>query len=235
MISKKRALGVIGLLLLTGCNDPHHMVLPTDANAIDASTREHLQKLPADERDLVARYMVRHLIGNSSPIPPGTTVAEAITEQRGVDQRLAQREQEEAALKASVEKEQADARAKLDAAVAVVLVSKQYTPADVWAGRYSAKTEFTVAYSNKSDRPIAGVKGTLVFRNLFGDPIKRLGIAMTDAIDVGKTLVWEGSADYNQFEKEDSELAFTPAEKMKIAFEPSVVLFADGTRLTVDK
>lgn len=45
-----------------------------------------------------------------------------------------------------------------------------------------------------------------------------------------KTLVWERSADWNQFEKEGSELAFMPFEKMRSAFESSVVLVADGPR-----
>jgi hypothetical protein len=226
-----RTLALCSLVALAGCSDPHSMVLPRDANSFDAKTREKLQKLPESEREMVARYMIRHLIGGGGTVPEGTTVAEALVEQKGIEEAAAVREKEEAALTASVERDQAAARATLSDAVSVVLVEKTFLPADINVRRYRGETDLKVAYSNKSTKTIAGVKGTLVFKNLFGDPITRVAIAMTDAVEPGKTVVWDGSTEYNQFERKDQELAFTPVEKMKVEFEPAMVVFADGTRL----
>lgn len=226
-----RTVVLCSLVAFAGCSDPHGMVLPRDANSFDAKARENLQKLPESERETLARYMIRHLIGSGGAVPEGTTVAEALVEQRGVEEAAAVREKEEAALKASVERDQAAARAVLSAAVSVVLVEKTFLPADINVRRYRGETDLKVAYSNKSTKTVAGVKGALVFKNLFGDPITRVGIAMTDAVEPGKTVVWEGSTEYNQFEQKDHELAFTPVEKMKVEFEPAMVVFADGTQL----
>ena len=44
-----------------------------------------------------------------------------------------------------------------------------------------------------------------------------------------RTSSW--SADYNQFNKDDKRFAEAETEKIRFSFEPSVILFVDGTKL----
>lgn len=220
------------VLVLSACQNPHNAELPTDLTKIDQSTKDQLQKLTPDEREKVAKYAVRHTLTGGA-IPEGTTVVKAIDEQNAFELAQAKKEAEAAALKASVEKQMAEETAKLNGAVQVALISKTFVPSSVERRQYRDEIDMKIAFSNKTDKAVAGVKGTMVFKDLFGDVIKRVRVSMTDEIKPNDVYIWDGVLDYNQFEDKDQKLAFEPTEKLKFEFEPDTIVFADGSQLSL--
>ncbi|GAA0680658.1 hypothetical protein GCM10009429_00730 [Dyella marensis] len=220
------------LLALAGCQNPHDHELPSDISKIDEGTRDAIKKLPNEERELVAKYALRHTFGGDKPSGIGVTIGQAIQEQKEFEAARAQREAEAAALKASMQKEHDDAISRMNNSVAVALVSKAYEASNFREGTYEDTIQLEIAIENKTDKAIAGVKGTAVFRDMFGDIITRSNVAITHDIQPGAKYLWQASKHYNQFEQSDKTLRSTPTEKIKFEFEPDTIVFADGTKQT---
>lgn len=218
------------LLTLAGCQNPHDHELPSDISKIDEGTRDAIKKLPSEERELVAKYALRHTFGGDKPGAIGVTIGQAIQEQKEFEAAAAQREAEAAALKASMQKEHDDAVARMNKSVAVALVSKTYEESNFREGTYEDTIHLEIAIENKTDKAIAGVKGTAVFRDMFGDIITRSNVAITHDIPPNAKYLWQASKHYNQFEQSDKTLRSTPTEKIKFEFEPDTIIFADGTK-----
>jgi hypothetical protein len=217
--------------VLASCQNPHDRTLPTDVTKIDEGTKSAIQKLSPDERALLARYEMRHTLrGDAAALGP-VTIGQALQEQREFDNAQAQREAEAAALKAKMQKEHDEAVARLNDAVAIALVSKSYEASDFSAGVYDDTIQLNIAFENKTDKVISGIKGTAVFKNIFGDVITRSNLTMTEEIGAHSKYMWHGSKKYNQFESSDQTLRNTPLEKIKFEFEPDAIVYADGSEL----
>ena len=119
----------------------------------------------------------------------------------------------------------------MDDVLTVALTGKKVVPQDMEARRYHDTIAITVAFQNKSAKSLTGVKGQLVFKDIFGDTIKSAGLKVDDEIGAGKTYVWNGSMEINQFMSSDTKLAGIPQEKLKTVWEPETYLFGDGTSL----
>jgi len=65
-----------------------------------------------------------------------------------------------------------------------------------------------------------------------GDAIKDVNVSFDDGVKAGKHAAWEGSLGFNQFMSEDTKLASTDLAKMKIDWEPSAIVYADGTTMS---
>ena len=55
-----------------------------------------------------------------------------------------------------------------------------------------------------------GVRGTVVFKDVFGEIIKQINLSNDADIPAGQTVIYNGSFDYNQFMNEDTKLRNTP-------------------------
>ena len=230
----------IGLLLLGACGGPKSVVLPDDINPQTmtgtAELQEAVKSLSEEERGLLLGYVMRRELGKSglgglvgsAPVPEkGITVGKAIDLQRAW---VAEKETREAQEKAMVE-EAAKAResqmAVLRDAVFVNVAAKKTLFQSFEARRYSDEVHFEVGFVNRTGKPVAGVKGTLVFSDLFGDEFKRLNISYDDGIGIDSVAIWKGYVDLNQFNAGDKKLASTDLDKMQIVWEPEAVVFAD--------
>lgn len=222
-------------LVLAACSDPHDKVLPQDLSAIDQSTKDAIARLPVKEKELLLAYELRHAAASAfngaGGVPPGTTIGDAINDQRqwAIDQQ--KKEGEEAAIKAQLKKAHDDAVAKLQGAVTGTLLQVSFSPHDFEANRPNDLFLIHIAFSNKSDKPISGIKGVAMFNDMFGDLIMRSNLTTDKTIQPGKTLVWNGVIDYNQFLDSDVKLRNSDPDKIKFDFEPEVIVFADGSKL----
>lgn len=93
-------------------------------------------------------------------------------------------------------------------------------------------TTYTAVGLEKSAR---AVKGTLVFADLFGEPKFRVNVTVDEEISAGGVLQTNGvGIDYNQFKASHKWLRSTDLEDMTIWYEVDSILYADGTRVTLD-
>ena len=122
----------------------------------------------------------------------------------------------------------------MNGVLTVAVTSMEFMKSNWQTGRYQDAIACSIAFENKTDRPLVGVKGTLKFSDIFGDPIKSINVAYDEGIKANSTAVWKAQMDYNQFMDEDKKLAATPLEKLKIEWSPDTYLFQDGSSMKIE-
>src|SRR4030095_5164796 len=114
----------------------------------------------------------------------------------------------------------------------VALIEKTYVPHDYRAGISEDSIAINLAFQNKGNKDIAGVKGKTVFKDIFGDVIKVVNLSYDNGIPAGQSVTWSGRLDYNQFDQSDAKLRNVDMAKVQFSFEPETVIFADGTKMS---
>ncbi|TFY99266.1 hypothetical protein EZ313_22140 [Ramlibacter henchirensis] len=237
-----RLLIAVAVVALVGCSDPKHTALPTEIEKYE-TIKPQVEKLTPEERELFAKYAMRKamkgtLLGGMAGATDATTIGEAIENQRTFMAEAARREAEAAALK---EKAKAQREAGLKAMrdiVTVALVSKRLDVQRGYSGiEMDRKFVMSVAYKNSGTKDIAGVKGTLIVQDLFGDTLSEFLISNDETIKVGDTVTWTGSRStrFSFGNNKDEKLAELSDDKFKVVWEPEMVVFTDGTKLTAPK
>lgn len=230
-------LALTALLFCAACNRPDEAVIPTEPATFD-KIKNDIDRLSPADREALMRYMVRTRVstapGGRVVLQPGTTIRQAIDAQRSFEAEQEAKEAAAVALKEKVEQERADRRKTLDNTVQVVLLSFRYTPSNFELRRYSETVQIELGIENKADRDIAGIQGTTVFRDLFGNEIRRVRLRYDKGVSAGKTVTWGGSIEVNQFNDQDRVFSHLEPSTVKFAFEPDMIVFRDGTSLKVE-
>jgi len=240
MIRTQAFPAMLALTLLAagfGCGGgPLSTPLPDDVDswADDKPLQEAIRGLSEGDKRIVLAFVTRRLLseGLGQPVGPmPATLGDAIKAQRAI---LAEQERQQAEAEALAAQERAEAEAKyarLREAVTVGLVSKTFVEADWRNGIPRDQIKMVLAFQNNTGRDIAGVKGTVVTQNMFGDQIKRLTLAYDGGIPANSRASWNGNVEFNQFKDEDRNLANTPLDRIKIVWQPETILFTDGSTL----
>ena len=236
---------VLLLIALTACSGPKDTPLPRELDKME-SVKPAMEKLTPEERDLVAGYIMRHTIGaklgglfggkEGPGIPEGMTLGKAIDEQRKFKADAAIEEAKQQALKAKLQAEREAAIKPMREAITVMLVSKGIYVEHGYSGMVmDEKLKVTFGYKNNTDKDIAGVKGYISVKDLFGDEISGFLISNDNTIKSGKTETWTGSRSvkYSLGNNKDRKLAELEDDKYKVVWEPRMIVFKDGTKLTV--
>jgi hypothetical protein len=223
-------------IALSGCHKPTETVIPSDTAKWDAELAPQLQKLSDDDRAKVSAFLMRGKMGEvlgGKGIPPGTTIGDAIKEQAKFEKERAEAAAREEALKKKLEQERATVRAELEKAVTVTLVAKRELPRNFEIRRISDYQEFKIGVENRSAKAIAGVSGTINFIDVFDKEVGSVNFRITETIEPGKTAVWTGGRDYNQFIDTHRAVWNLEEGKYKTRFVPEAVVYADGTKLAI--
>ncbi len=225
-------------LILVACS-PKGTVIPADPTKWD-TIQKQAQSLSQEDRRLLAAYMVRQSLagafsGGKPNIPAGTTIGKAITDQQKFEADATKAQLDEQITKAKAAAARAKAEAALNDAVILTVIGKTYIPKNIYAERFSDNVQFVIAVHNRTQKDISGIKGAIQFDDMFGSQIKSVNVSMDDAkIGAGKIYTTSNySIELNQFNQDDSKLAGTDLAKMKVTFHPEMIIFADGTKMTV--
>ena len=92
---------------------------------------------------------------------------------------------------------------------------------------------FLMDAKNSGDKAIRGFKGSLIVNDMFGDKIASLEIKEDTVIQAGQDLLYPTAYYYNQFMDSDQKLKNTDIDKMKFVWNPEMIVFTDGSVLTV--
>ena len=92
-------------------------------------------------------------------------------------------------------------------------------------------------YKNNTDRDVAGVKGYVSVKDLFGEEISGFLISNDNTIPAGQSATWTGSRSvrFALGDNKDRKLAELGEDKYKVVWEPEMIVFKDGTKLTAPK
>lgn len=209
---------------LTACSDPKSYEI---GKLTEEQKKEIGQKLTADEGQKISAWMLRNAF-NDKPIANGVTVGNAIKEQEEWIAKQNAEEAKAAELQKKVEAERKLKQEEFRKLTTVALVGKQNDEGD-----YGQKfITLHVAYENKGDKDIQGIKGILKINDLFGDKILNLRWTFDDGVDAKKTVTERGSGlEVNQFMDDHMKLWNTDFDKLKSSFEISTIIFKDGTKI----
>jgi hypothetical protein len=224
--------------LLCACSRPTETVIPSDMSKWDKELAQSLQKLDAADRELAGKYLMRTKMSEAfagKSMPVGTTLGQAIESEKKFEAEQAAKRAEEEALKKKLLAEQAAALATLDKAATVTLVSKREVPKDFSANRYSEYQELVIGVKNNSDKPMAGIAGEMKFIDLFDKEVASTNFRISESIPPGGTYTWHGGRNYNQFIESHRALWNLELGKFTTKFVPDMIVYADGTKLTMPK
>lgn len=227
---------IVAVTMVAGCSKPTDAVIPSDISVWDKELAPHLKKLPDDEREKVGVYLMRVKLGEvfgGKGVPPGTTVGQALEAQKKWEAEQAAKRAEEEALKKKLEQERVAATEQLNKAVTVTLLSKRQLPKNYDAGRYSEQQEFRIGVQNNSEKPVSGVAGEIKFIDVFDKEVGAVSFRISENIAPGKSATWVGGRDYNRFIDAHRAVWNLEEGKYTTRFVPDMVVYADGTKLTV--
>lgn len=232
-------------MFLAACGGPKATPLPRDLDKME-SINPALEKLTSEERELVSGYIMRHTIGakigglfggkEGPGIPEGMTLGKAIDEQRKFKADLAIEEAKQQALKIKLQAEREAVLKPMREAITVTLVSKKVHIERGYSGIVmDEKLEVTFGYKNNTNKDIAGAKGYISVKDLFGDEISGFLISNDETIKAGQTVTWTGSRSlrYSLGSNDDRKFAELDDDKFKVVWDPRTIVFKDGTKLSV--
>jgi hypothetical protein len=235
---------VCALALSAACSSPQDYKIPAESSQWkeDEGFKSALQKLPDEEKRLLTAYLMRAGLAEAfGTTPPERTIGEAIENQKvfqaekEAEQAAEDAEQaKQAALAKKVEEDRQAAIAEARKALTVAVSSMKFIPSNFRAGTYQESFSLSIALQNNTKKDMSGIKGTVVFADMFDDEIKRVLLSVDESIPAGQAIQWSGSLDYNQFKSEDMKLRSTDLAKLKITWEPDTYLFADGTKMEIE-
>jgi len=123
----------------------------------------------------------------------------------------------------------------LDSLLAVTVVRKSYLPKDPDMERFQDYISLTFAYHNKGTKAIRAFQGDVAFIDTFGDSIYSAHLKVDRPLTPGQTRQEPGRIiKYNPFRTEHERLRNTPLTKLKVVWHASDVVFADGSRVSLD-
>ncbi len=221
---KNLMLLLVCMVLLSACSNPKNYEV---SKLTDDQRKELGKKLTADEGQKLSAWIMRNgLLGKD--IPVGTTVEQAIKEQ---DEWLVKVKDEEARadeLKKRVEAERKAKQEEFSRFLTVALVSKVNKNKD-YGQRW---VSLEIAFDNKSDKDIRGIKGVLKLTDIFDDKIMHINWSFDQGIPAKRSVVERGSGvDINQFMDPHMKLWNTDFDKLKSSFEINTIIFKDGTKI----
>lgn len=235
-MKKVLLLALASSILLAGCNGAKSKVIPSDPQKWDQMAND-AKSLSEEDRKALTSYLMRMgmasaFSGGKGGIPPGTTIGEAISQQREWEAKQQADEAQAAALKAKVAAQKAADAARINQSATVAVTGVNILPQNAMAGRYSDSLNLEIAIQNKSQKAISGIRGTLDFRDQFGAEISQTSLSLDDTVNPGQTRTLTGyGRDLNQFDDSDKKLSSIPFDKMRVTFTPEMVVFTDGTKI----
>ena len=159
------------------------------------------------------------------------TVAEIVMWAR---EEQARKRLADAAASAAERARQDSVKKLLEPLLAVAIVKKTYLPKDPASEQYEDYISLAFTYQNKGTRPLRAFQGDATFLDTFGDSIYSAHLKVDMALAPGQTRREpDRIVRFNPLRVAHQRLRDTPLAKMKLVWETTDVLFADGTRLSL--
>lgn len=213
---KLMAAMLLATLFLSGCiKDPLSIELPINGQNF-GEVEKYTNKLEGENKRLFSEFLKENAlamaVGNT---PAEMTIGEAIEYQR---------EQENAVLV-----EQATKQAAIDALDKTV-DALYWGHTNFNASGYQGY-DIRVKLINKQNKPIIGVKGDLIFKDLYGKDVGKVAVEYNDVIQ-GNSIAF---AQVRGIPALNDSMRFedNSYQDENVRFEPHVVVFSDKTSISI--
>lgn len=159
----------------------------------------------------------------------GKTYSELLKQADELAAEMKLKEEEEKRLAEEEEKRRKKIALKISESLTFALTKKGFSEYN-----YSEYITYTFTFKNKTDKDIAGVKGSVTFYDMFDSKINSLSLSYDKGIKAGKTVNYRAQTDYNQFMDKDTKLKNTNLDKLKVVWEPEQLIFSDGEKIVLE-
>lgn len=226
---------LLACALLAACSDPKQAKLPADISkwSEDKGLMDAVGKLDENDKKLFVGYATRQVVASTfggNKVVTDSTLGDALkTQQTWIEAKAAEAEKQKA-LAEQIKQQQLVALKEMNGTLTASLLKLKLNPVDYKNKQYSKYFAIEIALHNNTTEALSGVKGTVVLSDMFGDPIKRIGLTNDTQIDPGKTYIYSGTMDYNQFQAADKKLAASDTAKMKFEWVPDTYIFTNGKK-----
>ena len=204
-------------LLLSGCSDPMNVKLPQNANEFK-DFQAKIEKLDDEDKRLISDFVGENALamafGNA---PTDMTVGDAIAMQKEKEDKAAAK--------------QAATQSALKAMNDVIAV--EYVHHDRFEKAGYPAYQFTVEITNKKAQPIIGVKGRLIFKDLFGEDVGNIGVEYKSTLEKDQPKYVEATSIPSIIQGDTFKDSNYEPENVR--FEPEVIVFADKSTLSLEK
>lgn len=202
-------------ILLSGCSDPKNVKLPQNASEFK-DFQAKIEKLDDEDKrlinDFVGENAIAMAVGN---VPSDMTVGDAIAMQ-----------------KAQEDKDKAKEKTKQDALKAMNdVIDVEYVHHDKFERAGYPAYQFTVEMTNKQAKPVIGVKGRLIFKDLFGEDVGNIGVEAKTTLEKDQPKYVEATSIPSM--TQGDTFKDSNYEPESVRFEPEIIVFADKTTLSI--
>lgn len=114
--------------------------------------------------------------------------------------------------------------------ISVDLLSKKFREANLLAGDAGDSIDLTLQFTNHLSKDVRAFTGSIVFKDLFDKDILNVELTDESGVRSGKTSIWKGGINYNQFLENHSRLLSIKESDVIIELILERVIYKDGTR-----
>ena len=216
------------IAFLVGCSNALQYEV---AKLTDEQRTAVRQILTSEQLEKLDNWINRNATTNRG-IPRGVTVQQAIKDQDGW---LANKNVEEATsaqLRKQAQAELAAIQVEFASDLTVSLLTKK-NQVQVDGRRF---VTLEIAYSNRTDKAIQGVKGILKLRDTYGNPVIDVSLSNDRGISAMQTVIdHDADVPIDQLSEPQVNLWNTDFDKLKYTFEARSITFNDGTSMSAPK
>lgn len=115
---------------------------------------------------------------------------------------------------------------ELKETLTVALVEKDFKKID-----YQDYITLKIAIQNEREKDIRAFKGTLRFKDVFGDTIMNVGFKHDEKLKAKDKTIWNGSVKYNMFKDSDKKFKNTDLKNIVLEWLPEQIIFDDKTKI----
>ena len=221
---------------LAACSNPNDIVLGADPMKTIEANAEAIKKLSEEDRKLLIysvgmSQMAGIFASKGEPNPlAGLTIGEVLGRAKKKKAETEAKNKESEELRKKVEAQTKLMQEEFQKILTVALVNKRNVMQEY--GRRFVNLD--MAYENKGNKDIQGVKGVLRVTDIFGDKILNVRWSYDKGIKAGKTATEKNvGIDINQFKDDDMKLWNTDFDKLKSSFDVQTIIFVGGEKLQV--
>ncbi|WP_130904415.1 cell envelope integrity protein TolA [Pseudomonas sp. Sample_22] len=146
-------------------------------------------------------------------------------------QAIKDNEAKQQALLEEISKQKTEALDTMNAALTANLVSFKLEKKNYKKKIYSDYIDIELVIKNNSESELSGFKGTLVIKDMMGNPVKALEISASLEVEPGQAVLYATKFDHNSLLEEDKLLATLDLEKVHYEWIPGVYTFKSGETL----
>jgi hypothetical protein len=228
-LMRNHPLAILFALTLSACNAPMDKLVPVDVAKWETTLKLSIDRLSAEDKKLFLGFMTRARLEETlggKPIEEGMTIGRVIERQKTWVADEVKKEVDARLSKGKYEAERAALKRVVDDLLTVTVVELKLVKKG-----HVANQVIKLAFSNKGEKDILGIKGQIRFIDIFDHEVESIGLRYADGLKSGASSVWTGSRHYNQYQESHKALAALENGNYRFQFEPEMIVFADGVKL----